>query len=46
MAGWVTISSLSTAGGTPVLAGVPFASVRWVEVPARGYTTPLPGAFV
>ncbi|HXY84557.1 MAG TPA: hypothetical protein VEH52_03665 [Gaiellaceae bacterium] len=28
MADWVTISSLATAGGTLVLAGATFASVR------------------
>src|SRR5256714_8581135 len=35
MADWVTISSLSTAGGTLVLAGATFASVRSANRAAR-----------
>src|SRR5213592_1995343 len=35
MADWVTISSLATAGGTLVLAGATFASVRSANRAAR-----------
>ena len=35
MADWVTISALSTAGGTLVLAGAAFASVRSANRAAR-----------
>jgi hypothetical protein len=35
VADWVTISALSTAGGTLVLAGATFASVRSANRAAR-----------
>jgi len=41
MADWVTISSLATAGGTLVLAGATFASVRSANRAARAAETSL-----
>ena len=41
MADWVTISSLATAGGTLVLAGATFSSVRSANRAARVAETSL-----